>query len=256
MKVFVAFFKKELLETKRSGKLILYLILSVAFGIMNPAVAKLTPVIVELFADSLAEGGMIVTDVTVNAISSWTQFFKNIPMLLIIFVVAEGSRLSRELESGTLVLALSKGVERYKVVSAKASVTLLLWSAMYSISYLVTYFYTAFYWDNSIADSIGFSAFCFWLFGAFTLSLAVLFGTAAKSYTAVLLSACASVAAVYVISLIPTIGRFSPAKLMSGMELIVGRSEPIDFLPAALISALIGIAAVCLSFPIMNKREL
>ena len=40
----------------------------------------------ETLSDSLAEQGMMVTEVTVNALTSWTQFFKNIPIALIVFV--------------------------------------------------------------------------------------------------------------------------------------------------------------------------
>ena len=77
----IAFIKKEMMEQLRSGKLMLLGILFVLFGIMNPAIAKITPWLLETMADSLAESGMIVTDVTVSAMDSWVQFFKNIPIL-------------------------------------------------------------------------------------------------------------------------------------------------------------------------------
>ena len=54
MKALIAFLKKELLEQLRTGRLMLLSILFVLFGIMNPAVAKLTPWLLEVMADSLA----------------------------------------------------------------------------------------------------------------------------------------------------------------------------------------------------------
>ena len=87
MKAFFAFFKKEVLESARSGKLLFLTLLFCAFGIMNPAIAKLTPWLLEIMADELAGSGMTVTEVTVDALTSWTQFFKNIPMALIAFVL-------------------------------------------------------------------------------------------------------------------------------------------------------------------------
>ncbi len=54
MKSFIAFMKKEWLEAARSGKLIILAILFLLFGIMNPAIAKLTPWIYELMAASIA----------------------------------------------------------------------------------------------------------------------------------------------------------------------------------------------------------
>ena len=86
MKSFIAFLKKEVFECIRSGELTFFCILFLIFGIMNPAIAKLTPWMLETLSDSLAEQGMMVTEVTVNALTSWTQFFKNIPIALIVFV--------------------------------------------------------------------------------------------------------------------------------------------------------------------------
>ena len=104
----------------------------VAIGIMNPAIAKLTPWMFELLADTLKESGMTVTEVPVDALTSWTQFYKNIPMALIVFVLMESSIFTKEYQSGTLVLTLTKGLERYKVVLAKTFVLTVLWSVGYS----------------------------------------------------------------------------------------------------------------------------
>lgn len=122
MRSLIAFIKKEFTEQLRSGRLIILGLLFVLFGIMNPAIAKLTPWLLETMADSLAESGMIITDVKVSAMDSWMQFFKNMPMGLIAFVLLESSIFTKEYTSGTLVLSLTKGLERYKVVISKALV--------------------------------------------------------------------------------------------------------------------------------------
>ena len=75
MKRFLAFTQKELLEQFRSGKLLFLGILFLLFGIMNPAVAKLTPWLLEMMTDSLVQSGMTITQFTVNALDSWVQFF-------------------------------------------------------------------------------------------------------------------------------------------------------------------------------------
>ena len=71
MRSLIAFVKKEFLEQLRSGKLLILGILFVLFGVMNPAVAKLTPWLLELMSESLAESGMTVGEVTVTAMDSW-----------------------------------------------------------------------------------------------------------------------------------------------------------------------------------------
>lgn len=60
MRVLTAFIQKEVVELYRTGKLALLLILFILFGIMNPAMAKLTPWIMEMSAESLAESGMVL----------------------------------------------------------------------------------------------------------------------------------------------------------------------------------------------------
>ena len=65
MRAFLAFMKKEWLEQIRSSRLIILTILFVLFGIMNPAIAKLTPWLFEVMAESLEESGMVVTTVEV-----------------------------------------------------------------------------------------------------------------------------------------------------------------------------------------------
>ena len=57
---FIAFLKKEYTESARSGKLLLLVILFCAIGIMNPAIAKLTPWLMETMSESLEETGMSI----------------------------------------------------------------------------------------------------------------------------------------------------------------------------------------------------
>ena len=120
MKSLLAFIKKEFMEQLRTGKFLIVGMLFILFGIMNPAVAKLTPWLLETMSDSLAESGMSITVATVSAMDSWMQFFKNAPIVLIAFVLIESGIFTKEYQSGTLVLSLTKGLKRYKVVISKA----------------------------------------------------------------------------------------------------------------------------------------
>ena len=138
MRSFLGCIKKEWMEQVRSGRLLFLLILFTLFGIMNPAIAKLTPWLLETLSDSLAENGMTITTVEVDALTSWTQFYKNIPMALIAFVLMESTLFTKEYQSGTLILTLTKGLQRYKVILAKTTVLTLLWTAGYWICFGIT----------------------------------------------------------------------------------------------------------------------
>ena len=256
MKSLITFIKKEFLGQIRSVKLIILVALFVLFGIMNPAIAKITPWLFELLEDVIAESGMAITNLQVSAMDSWVQFFKNIPMALIVFVILEGTILTKEYSSGTLILSLTKGLERFKVLISKITVLIIVWSLCYWLCFAITYFGNMLFWDNSIAQNLAFSAICWWLFGMFIISLIALFSTAGKSIAAVLLGTGGAVFAFSIIGLIPKINRFLPTMLTDGNSLVYGLLKVEDYLPSFAIT--IGLTVICLavSIPIFNKKQL
>ena len=256
MKSLIAFTKKEFLAQFRSGKIFFLGGIALLVGIMNPAIAKLTPWIFDLLKEALEETGMVITEINVSALDSWVQFFKNIPMALIAFVLFQSNIFTKEYSSGTLILSLTKGLERNKVLVSKAAVLALFWTAFYWLNYMITYGGNLFFWDNSIASHLIFSAVLWWLFGIFVLSLIVFFSAVAKSNIMVLAGVGGSILVSYTVGLLPKIGNFFPTKLTDGTSLIYGISQPKDYIPALLIT--VGICVLCFaaSIPIFNKKQL
>ena len=173
MSTWMAFLKKEWIELVRSGKFFILILMASLFGIMNPAIAKLTPWLMNTMSDSLQESGIVVADMTVDAMTSWTQFYKNMPMALIIV----GLRSPLEYQKGTLILALTKGLSRRKVYGAKSLICVGLWTLCFWLSYGITWLYNSYYWDNSTVSSLIPSAALFWLFGVWIFLLIVFFST-------------------------------------------------------------------------------
>lgn len=256
MKSFCAFIKKEMLEQFRSGRFLLLGIVFVLFGIMNPAVAKLTPWLFEMMADSLANSGMIVTEVEVSAMDSWVQFFKNVPMGLIVFIVLESSIFTKEYESGTLVLALTKGLQRYKVVMAKLTVLVILWTVAYWMCFGITYGYNAYFWDNSIASNLLFAVTSWWLFGLWVIAVVGLFSTILKTNTSVLAGTGGIVFVLYLLGLFPKCKEYVPTRLMDGNSLIYGLAESQAYGKAIGTALVFSVICFALSIPIFNKKQL
>lgn len=256
MRSLLAFIKKEVTEQLRSGKLMLLGILFVLFGIMNPAIAKLTPWLLETMADSLAESGMIVTDVTVSAMDSWVQFFKNIPMGLIAFVLIESNIFTKEYDSGTLVLSLTKGLERFKVVVSKTIVLTVLWTIAYWMCFGITYGYNAYFWDNSIAQNLMFSVVCWWLFGLWVIGLLILFSTVTGTNTGVLCGTGGVVFALYLVGLLPKCSKYLPTFLTDGNSLIYDMAEIEKYMPSLMIAVITSVVCFVISIPIFNKKQL
>lgn len=256
MKSFCAFFKKEALESLRSGRLLILGIVFLIFGIMSPAIAKLTPLMLEMMSDSLADAGMVIGEVTVNALTSWAQFFKNIPIALVVFVLICSGAFTREYESDTLILVLTKGLSRYKVVLAKTLIMLAMWTAGYWLCFGVTYGYTVYFWDNSIVNGLGAAAGFWWLFGVWIICLTVLFSTVSRSYTGVLLGAGGCYLAAYVAGLFPKIADYTPAKLMDSAALMTGAETAEDYFAAVFIVAAMSIVCIAAGIAAMNRKQM
>ncbi len=256
MSALFAFFKKELLSCLRSKKLLILGLLFLVFGLMSPAIAKITPWLYEVMAEDLAEIGMSITEVKVDALTSWVQFFKNIPLALIIFVVLFSGIFTGEYRSGTLVLILTKGLARYKVVLAKTAALLLYWTAGFWLCFGVTYGGTALFWDNALAQNLAFAALNFWVFGLWVIGLLILCSVLFKSYVSVLLGTGGGAGIFYLLSLLPSLSAYSPTALMSSGGLLAGLQGPGDFLWALTISLGLLLLFVALSITIMNKKKL
>ncbi|MBR5962423.1 MAG: ABC transporter permease subunit [Clostridia bacterium] len=256
MKSLLAFIRKEMLEQRRSGKLIILGILFAVLGIMSPAIAKLTPWLMEMMVDTLAGNGLVFTPVSVSAMDSWTQFFKNMPIGLIAFVLIESSIFTREYQTGTLVLSLTKGLERYKVVAAKTVVLAFLWTISYWLCVGITYGYTAFFWDNAIAQHLLFSLTCWWVFGLLAVALMVLFSAMAKSNTGVLAGTGSVVLGCYLLSFFSRLKKIMPTMLMDGTSLIYGMAEPKAYTVPLIIAAVMIPVCIAVSVSVFNRKQL
>ena len=188
MKSFLAFMNKEWLEYFRNGKILILFFLVMLYGVSSPAFAKLTPAMMEMMSDSLAQSGIIVTEVEVSALDSWNQFYKNYLMFLIPFIVLCSASFTKEYDKGTLILSLTKGMKRYKVVLAKLLVICILWTISYGCSVAITYGYTTYFWDHSIVENLVSSMVCCWFFGIFIISIMVLCSVIGKSNAFVLIT--------------------------------------------------------------------
>lgn len=251
-----AFLKKEWMEAVRTGRLWILLLVFALFGIMNPAIAKLTPWMLELMGEQLAGTGIRVGEITVDAITSWTQFYKNMPMALIIFVLFGSGSFTVEYQRGTLIPVVTKGLSRRKVAAAKMIMLAGMWTALYAICAGITYGYNVYFWDNGTASSWAFGVFCFWLFGLWVIGWLVLFSTVVGSSTQVLLGTGAVVTGAYVLGLIPVCKKLLPAKLMGGLSLLQGMEKPGDFFGSILTTCLTILLCVLAALIFFDRKKL
>lgn len=254
MRTAVAFLKKEWMEYCRTGKLIIIVVIFALFGLMNPAIAKLTPFLMEQLA-SMEDSGMVITVSTVDASMSWMQFYKNIPMALVVMLLLFGGILTNELQKGTLIPVLTKGLSRWKVLLTKGINLILIWTGGYWLCYGITYFYSDYYWDNSIMSNLFFTAFCYWLFGMMIMALMTLFSAMTTSFGGVVLGVGVIYFAMTLLGMIPKISSYLPIYLTSTSELLAGGNTG-DYVTAIIITFVITIGAVIAGCMVFNKREI
>lgn len=253
---FFTFLSKEFLELRRNGRLLLFIIIFALIGIMNPATAKLTPWILETMADSLEASGITVTAYTVTAMDSWTQFFKNMPTVGLLFtVVIFGGYFTSEYSKGTLIPLLAKGLSKHSVAAAKTAVMLLLWSACYWMSYGITYAYSAYYWDNSVVSHYAFAAFGLWLFGVLLLCCISFFSSFANSAAQVLLGVGAVYFALTLAGMVGTVMEYLPSFLLQSGDLLTGQAQPSDYMTSVYVTAAASFALLMASLPLTAKRR-
>lgn len=256
MRQLIAFTKKEFLEQLRTGKLTILVIIFCLFGIMNPAVAKLTPWMMDMMSEQLAESGMIINDIEVSAMTSWTQFFKNMPIVLIIFIVMFSGILTAEYQKGTLVNIITKGMKRWKILASKTAVMIIFWTAGCLISYVITYVYNAYFWDNGIVNNLVLSVFCFYLTGFWLISIIPLTSALFTSASAVTLSAGGAYIAAYLLGLVAEVKKFTPVHLLDSMDLLTGITSGRQYYAAIAITIILIVINVIMSVIFFNKRTI
>ena len=256
MNTLITFIKKEFTEHYRSKKLLIILLVFVGVGILNPLTALITPWIFEMLADTMENSGIIMGDITITALDSWVQFFKNISTVLIAFILIESAIFSNEYQKGTLTLVLTKGFERYKVVLSKLFIMLSVWSFGYWLCYLITYSYNMYYWDNSIAQNLVFAAVIWWLFGTFVISVFTMFSVLTNTNSGALVLTGFAVFGMYLVGLLPKINKYLPTLLVDGNSLIYGLKEVKFYLFSLILAIVLSIIAVTVSILSFNKKKL
>ena len=135
MKGYLAFTKKEFMECIRSYKFMILIIVFLAFGFMNPIFAKYMPELLK----SMMPVGMSMELPQPTVFDSWAQFFKNINQMgLIIFLLSFSSILSTEIQKGTLINIVTKGLSRKKILLSKMTFLVCVWTICYVTCVIVT----------------------------------------------------------------------------------------------------------------------
>lgn len=170
MKNTLTLIKKEYLEYIRDHKLIILVAIFAILGVSNPLIAKMTPWLFEQFINDVS-----ITLPTPTVLDSWIQFFKNIGQIaLFIFTIIFSNCINHEINQGTLINLLTKGLKRQAVILSKFIGLTSLWSLLYLLSMIITWGYNCYYFNGNPVN-LALALISLWIFGIFIIAL-IIFG--------------------------------------------------------------------------------
>ena len=256
MKQFIAFTKKEFFESHATYRVYILLVVFAIFGVMGPMMALLTPVIFEMMAAELAAAGMVITPTEPTALDSWTQFFGTFAQMgtLAIAIIFSGI-MANELNRGTLVNLLTKGLKRHTVILAKLFSATVLWTIAMVFSVSIAYMYTAFYFETEAMPYFILTFGAPWIFGIFLITLLIFGGTVFGNFYGALAICIGTFFALILVNIVPAAARFNPATLAGGtLGLLTDASTPADIIPAVVVSVISIVCLVLGSIIVFNKK--
>lgn len=254
MNGFTAYLRKEFLEQLRGYKLLILFSILILFGMTSPLLAKMTPELLK----SLSASGITIKLPQITASDAWAQFFKNISQIgMIVLILIFGTSLPQEMNRGTLIIPLAKGLSRNTVILVKYLVSVLNWTAGYAISALICCGYTQYLFGTFAVPHLAFSLFCLWLFGDFLLALVLFAGTITTGNYGGLLLDAVSLGVLLALDAFPKLQKWNPISLASQNASMLAKSTLLaDF--TITIRITISATAICfiLSAFAFQKKKL
>jgi len=214
MTTFKAYFKKEIMESKRQYKYVILAVGIIAFAILDPFMLKLLPKILE--KQLQGDLSLLFIATPKSAINNYIKDLFQIGNLFIIFTLA--STLNDEINGEKLVFPYSKGSKPVGIVLAKIIHYTIVVTILTFIGFLTCYYYGSILLQGEKASLPGVmnSAILMSVYYFFNIALVTLFSSfVKKSVTAGFITLMITFLSATLVNL-DTIGKFMPYKLVEG----------------------------------------
>lgn len=249
MTTFKAYFKKEIMESKRQYKYIVLGVGIIAFAILDPFMSKLLPIILEKQLQGDLSSLFVVTPK--SAINNYIKDLFQIGTLFIVFTL--GSNLNEEITEGKLVFPYSKGglpigIVLAKIIHYAIVVTVLTFIGFLTCSYYVSILIQG---ERVALSGIISSAILMSVYYFFNIALVTLFSSIVKKgVTAAFITLMVTFISAAFVNL-STIGKLMPYKLVVGANLFTLKNYSYTIAFSIMCSILFIIATIFN----MNKVE-
>jgi len=246
--------RKELLEQRRTLRLVVVGAVFLAFGMLSPVLAKYFPELIKALVPANQVPPNLPVPTTADAVA---QFVKNVGQTLTLaaILLAMGT-VAAEKERGTAAFILTKPASRAAFVVAKlVGLGATLGVAMIAAG-LGAYAYTA--WLFTAPPVAGYAAMCvlLWLSLLVIAALTLLGSALVRSAVAAGAIGFAAYIGLAVVSALPTIGPYTPAGLQGpAAQLALGEAAS-DLVGPIVVNVLIVAGATALAWLSFRRQEL
>lgn len=216
--------KKEFFEAFVTKKILILWITCLGIGLMSPIFAKFTPNVLALYAPK----GMNFSIGVPSAKDAWYQFFKDGPsMSVLISVLCFSNSIPNEIESGSIVNVLSKGIGRNVFFCSKLVAALITWICAIIICVTSCYIYTQILFNDNTPINWCVSLIGPMCFGIFAISLLFLFEAISANALYSIGCTIAFFVLLLVINIFKVVNKYNPISLIqNNTEYIFSLTNP------------------------------
>ena len=249
----MGFIKKEVMELRRTHKLIVIVALFVSFSIMSPLTARYMGEIFEALG-----GGIVITFPEPTYVDSWIQFFKNMTSIcIIVFILSICGTVAAEKTKGSILLVLSKNVSRTNFILSKIISGALLFTAGYIPSVLICEYYTGLLFPGYPRDFLLYALFLLWILGIFYTVFTVFVSVLSKSVTISAVLSFAGYALMNIPTMFPEAVFYTPAGIATiGTDILSGAVLVNESIKTLIITSMLGAIMLFGALYFFKKQEI
>jgi ABC-2 type transport system permease protein len=246
--------RKELLEQRRTMRLLIVAGLFLVCGILSPVIAKYTP---EIFGALLPAGQLPIDIPTPTLADAIGQFVKNVggTLTLAAILLAMGL-VSAEKERGTAAFVLTRPAGRGAFIVAKMVAVAVTLGLSMALGGAGAYVYTT--WLFTAPPVGGFIAMCvlLWLGQLVIAALTLLGSTLVRSTIAAGAIGFGAYIGLSLLSALPTIGPYTPMGLQGPAISLAMGTEPTELAGPILVNVGLVVGATLLGWLSLRRQEL
>ena len=245
--------RKELLEQWRTYRLFLVAIVLVAFGMLSPLLAKITPELLKLIPGGEQFVGLIPAPTVADAI---TQYLKNISQFgFLLALLTTMGAVAQEKERGTAVLMLVKPLGRGTFLFAKFAALALTYLVGMLLAGLAAYYYTTVLFSAPDLSAWLTMNMLLWLYTMVFVAITLLASTLLKSQAGAAAIGFGAMVVLSILGALPTLGQYLPGQLVSWASTVFTAPQTTSWAAVA-VSVVLIVGCLLSAWAIFEKQEL